>query len=195
MSVPATTLSDTIDPHHTCDCVYTQVHESTDRDVYRKAMRSVAGTVAIVTTDGPRGRIGATVTAFCSLSADPPTLLTCLRSGSRIAQAVEANGLFALNIVAEDACMTARIFSGEFDSTKPDRFDGIRLIEKHGLAPALYDALCFTCHVIRREQQDSHTIFIGRVHDIQFKELTPLIYHDGSYCCVRPSSFPVTDAK
>ena len=59
------------------------------RDAYVHAMRRVASSVAVVTTDGPAGCHGATVSAFSSVSADPPTILVCLRGGSRIAAARE----------------------------------------------------------------------------------------------------------
>jgi flavin reductase (DIM6/NTAB) family NADH-FMN oxidoreductase RutF len=45
------------------------------RDPFIRAMRGVANSVAIVTTDGVAGRHGATVSAFCSVSADPPSVL------------------------------------------------------------------------------------------------------------------------
>ena len=49
-------------------------------------MRQVAATVTVVTTDGPAGQAGATVSAFSSLSADPPSVLVCLKADTRIAQ-------------------------------------------------------------------------------------------------------------
>ena len=64
------------------------------RQDFINAMRTVASSVSVVTTDGPVGRHGATVSAFCSVSADPPTLLVCLNSGSRIARTVAENGQF-----------------------------------------------------------------------------------------------------
>lgn len=37
-----------------------------------EALRDVASSVSVVATDGAAGRHGATVSAFCSVSADPP---------------------------------------------------------------------------------------------------------------------------
>ena len=54
------------------------------REEFIEALRGVASSVSVVTTDGAAGRHGATVSAFCSVSADPPTLLVCLRGQSRI---------------------------------------------------------------------------------------------------------------
>ena len=69
------------------------------RDAFITAMRQVAATVTVVTTDGPAGQSGATVSAFTSLSADPPSVLVCLKADSRIAKAVRDNGVFCVNIL------------------------------------------------------------------------------------------------
>lgn len=65
-------------------------HNVTDqplqRDDFIAAMRQIASTVAVVTTAGPGGKHGATVSSFCSVSADPPTMLVCLHGASRIAE-------------------------------------------------------------------------------------------------------------
>ena len=57
----------------------------------------MAATVTVVTTDGPAGMAGATVSAFTSLSADPPSVLVCLKADSRIAQTVRDNGVGVAN--------------------------------------------------------------------------------------------------
>jgi flavin reductase (DIM6/NTAB) family NADH-FMN oxidoreductase RutF len=155
------------------------------RDAYVAGMRQIAGTVGVVTTDGPLGRVGATVTAFCSVSADPPALLVCLRSASRICEAVKANRTFTLNILKEDDHAIARVFAGEFDASRADRFQGVALVEHQGLSPSIRGALSFACRTARTEVQDSHTLFIGRVLDVAPTALMPLTYHDGRYGGVR----------
>lgn len=170
------------------------LHAST-RDSYLAAMRQVAGSVAVVTTAGPAGRYGATVTAFCSVSADPPTVLVCLRGGSRIAEAVQANGVFTLNVLPEDADLIARTFAGEFDGLHEDRFAGVTLVEQDGLAPAIADTLSLACRMVRSERHQSHAVLFGAVAAIGHRPLPPLAYHDGGYRGLRmvpqtPSPIP-----
>ncbi|MFN4160162.1 MAG: flavin reductase family protein [Gemmobacter sp.] len=179
---PTRHVSDEVD--HLCECT---------RETYLAAMRQVAGSVAVVTTDGPAGRQGATVTAFCSVSADPPTVLVCLRSGSRIAEAVQANGVFTLNVLPENADLIARTFAGAFDSLHQDRFAGVDLIEEVGLAPAIGGTLSLACRVARHGGHESHTIFFGAVASIGHRLLPPLAYHDGGYCGLR--AIPQTPAS
>src|SRR6056297_3656043 len=88
---------------------------STHRQNFIDAMRQVASTVTVVTTDGPAGQAGATVSAFSSLSADPPSVLVCLKDDSRIAKAVRENGVFCVNVLPEDAVKTAQSFAGAYD--------------------------------------------------------------------------------
>jgi flavin reductase (DIM6/NTAB) family NADH-FMN oxidoreductase RutF len=156
------------------------------RDAFVGAMRHVASSIAVVSTDGPAGLQGATVTAFCSVSADPPTLLVCLRTGSRICSAVTANGVFTLNVMPENGQSVARVFSGEFDARRPDRFEGIPLVEQDGLAPAISGVLSFSCQIVRTERQETHTIVVGKVADIAANQQVPLTYFDGAYCSLHP---------
>src|SRR5690606_16913277 len=48
------------------------------RQEFRDAMARLGAAVNIVTTDGPAGLSGMTVSAVCSVTDDPPMLLVCL---------------------------------------------------------------------------------------------------------------------
>ncbi len=52
---------------------------SVESKSYRDAMSHYAGAVQIVTTAGSAGRRGLTLTAACSVSDNPPTILICLQ--------------------------------------------------------------------------------------------------------------------
>jgi hypothetical protein len=68
------------------------------RDRFLDAMSRVAATVNVVTTDGPGGRAGVTVSAMTPVSADgaAPTLLICLHEDSRTTPAIAANRCFCI---------------------------------------------------------------------------------------------------
>ncbi|UXX81531.1 flavin reductase family protein [Roseovarius pelagicus] len=152
-----------------------------DRNQFIKAMRDVACSVTVVTTDGNAGRHGATVSAFNSLSADPPTVLVCLRSDSRISQMVTENGCFTVNVLPEECRDIARTFAGEFDADYPDRFEGLNLLELAGLAPGIESATIFTAKIVKAIDHGSHTVFIGEVAHVVSARKPPLTYHDGAY--------------
>lgn len=64
-------------------------------------MSQAIGSVWIVTTDGPAGRSGVTVSAMTSVSADgeAPTLMTCLNATSSVLPLVLENGCFCVNLL------------------------------------------------------------------------------------------------
>lgn len=163
----------------------TEETTSVARDAFLEAMRMVASTVTVVTTDGAAGKAGATVSAFTSLSADPPSVLVCLRSDSRIARTVAANRGFCVNVLSEDAVEVARAFAGPSPDDPADRFTGLDITAAtHG--PILPRATAFTCALTEEVIHGSHAICIGRVIAISNAGRRPLAYLGGGYHIVRP---------
>ncbi len=147
------------------------------RQDFINAMRTVASSVSVVTTDGAAGRHGATVSAFCSVSADPPTLLVCLNSGSRIAQTVAENGQFAVNVLPETERATAERFAGW--RGEDDRFHGADWNDS--ACPGLNGATVFFCSVQETSLAGSHHVFFGKVEAMQEGRARPLTYFDGAF--------------
>jgi flavin reductase len=150
------------------------------RDLFIKGMRQVANSVAVVTTSGEAGRHGATVSAFSSVSADPPQVLVCLRSASRIATAVNANNAFCLNVLSHQHPHLAERFSGSHDSVVDDRFHGVDLHEEYGWV-VLSEATAFCCTISDRVASGTHTIFIGHVQRLRTSSDEPLTYLQGRF--------------
>ena len=70
---------------------------------FRESMRRTASGVAILTTDGSAGRAGLTVSTFCSLSMEPPSVIACVHQDNRALQILLANGVFAASVLATDS--------------------------------------------------------------------------------------------
>jgi len=151
------------------------------RQEFIKGMRHAESAVTGVTTDDSGGRHGMAVSAFASVSADPPTVLACLRSSSRICSAVVNNRMFTVSALTEHDGDVARTFAAEFDSATADRFAGIRLEPFTGLAPGIAGAPSFACSAVRVLEQHTHTIVIGRVMRVAGERRPPLLYHNGGY--------------
>ncbi len=158
------------------------------------AMRNVASSVTVVTTDGPAGCAGATVSAFCSLSADPPSVLICLCSSSRIARRVMGNGVFCVNVLPEEARGLAQRFAGRQDHALMDRFQNIEVAPSQG-GPILAGANAFVCTLDNVISHGSHSICIGGVSSVSVDSQRPLTYLDGAYHFVRPQSLPAGAAR
>jgi|TARA_B110000093_G_C12950801_1_gene402477 flavin reductase len=163
-----------------------------DRTLFTEAMRHVAQSVTVVTTKGKNGAAGATVSAFSSLSADPPSVLICLRSDSRIALAVKENQVYCVNILPEGAGELAERFAGRFDEEQPDRFGAIKCVD--GPSGAILDgATAFECTLDKIISHGSHDICIGNVTAITHRGTRPLAYMDGAFQVVRPVEKAVSD--
>jgi flavin reductase (DIM6/NTAB) family NADH-FMN oxidoreductase RutF len=158
---------------------------SVAREAFVGAMRGVASSVAVVTTDGTAGRHGATVSAFCSVSADPPTVLVCLRAGSRIARTVAANGAFCVNVLGDSAGLLAERFAGRLPPADGDRFSGVDVVTDPGQPAVLAAAsAAFGCRLVESLAAGSHLIAVGAVLEVRGGDGRPLAYLDGGYASV-----------
>ena len=155
-----------------------------DRTDFIGAMRLVANSVSVVTTNGAAGRHGATVSAFCSVSADPPTALVCLNAQSRISDLVVRNGQFNINILAKDTQHFAERFAGMHDKSLNDRFEGIDAGTNE--IPELPGATVLSCEIDQCISSGSHNIIIGKVRSVASGTKQPLTYLDGAYHQVLP---------
>lgn len=155
-----------------------------NRIAFIDAMRRVASSVTVVTTNGSAGRHGATVSAFCSVSADPPTVLVCLNAESRIARGVLQNKKFNINVLPQNANHIAQRFAGAHDCEIVDRFDGIALNQDD--VPSISGATVLSCEVDQIIPSGSHQIIIGKVQFVDTAYKQPLTYFDGAYHQVAP---------
>ena len=155
--------------------------ETNLREDFLSGMRFVANSVTVVTTDGVAGISGATVSAFSSVSADPPTVLVCLNADSSTLEKIKDNEDFCINVLPEGAKHIAERFAGFHDDEISDRFDGIDLTPSTGPSPVISGATAFICKLGETLISGSHVICIGRVIETHAGNFTPLIYMDRKY--------------
>lgn len=155
------------------------------REKFLEGMSRAAATVSIVTTDGPAGRLGVTVSAMTSVSADSatPSLLICINEKSATAEAIRANGVFCVNVLRDDQTYISNIFAGRHKTTSGDRFDCGEWRTLVSAAPVLADALVsFDCRVEKSFQHGSHRVFIGELNEMILNEgKAALIYANRAY--------------
>jgi flavin reductase len=154
---------------------------SADRGAFLRAMCRVANSVVVVTTDDTAGYNGATVSAFSSVSADPPMVLVCLSSGNRIAEAIAANGTLCVTVLPHDRSNLANRFAGRDDHVKGDRFQGVNLMDAAGAVPEIGGAMVFAGVVDQAVPAGCHSNFIRRVQSVFQGLAAPLAYFVGGY--------------
>jgi cob(II)yrinic acid a,c-diamide reductase len=150
---------------------------------YRDAMAHLAGAVNIVTTDGPAGRRGVTVSAACSVSDNPATILVCLMKSHPLNGLFEANGVFALNTLAAVHQPLAEAFSGKTQLDMDERFALGNWERLATGSPVLSGAIAtFDCRLIEAKDVSTHRVLFGEVTGLKAaSNLAPLIYHNRAY--------------
>ena len=133
--------------------------------------------VSVVTTDGPSGRFGLTVSAVSSVSAEPPLVLVCINRRSPALAAVEGNRLFAVNLLAAQHRAYAETFSGRPREGNPFDFANHDWREGETGLPLVMDATAiFECETHDSLDAGTHRIFIGRVLAAHRGSAEPLVY-------------------
>lgn len=152
------------------------------REAFVAAMRATVSGVNVLATDGPAGRFGLTVSAFCSVSADPPLVLACINSRSPACAAVQANGQFRVNVLEIQQRHVADRFAGRPADGAPYDFSTPGwALDAQGV-PVLVDALAsFGCRLETAVAAGTHQIFIGRVLDAREAKGTALLYSQRAY--------------
>ncbi|MCG8503043.1 MAG: LysR substrate-binding domain-containing protein [Sphingomonadales bacterium] len=155
------------------------------RTEFINGMSYAAATVNVVTTDGPAGRAGVTVSAMSSVSADTekPTLLVCIDERSAAAEVLLENGVFCVNILHDDQSYISDTFAGRYKDTVPDKFDCADWAVQATGAPRVVDPLvAFDCRVASTKKVGTHHVIFGEVVDVfTAPKGSPLIYHNRAY--------------
>ncbi|WP_051342733.1 flavin reductase family protein [Pseudonocardia spinosispora] len=151
------------------------------RTAYVAAMARTAAAVTVVTTDGLAGRFGQTVSAATSVTADPPTLLVCLYRTTSVAEAVRANGCFAVNVLGPDQRGVSDTFAGRGGAAGRYVFDeGWHTVRTgspvYPSVPAAFDCVLSDSLVV-----GTHVVFVGRVIAVESTEAEGLTYRDRGY--------------
>jgi flavin reductase (DIM6/NTAB) family NADH-FMN oxidoreductase RutF len=150
-----------------------------DRDLFRAVLGRFASGVTVITTRDAGGRDhGMTVSAFSSLSLDPPLVLACIASDATMAPVVAAASSFAVNILADGQEALSRRFAGSVD----DRFEGIGFDRASSGNAILHDVLAWLdCRIVARHPGGDHVILVGHVEEAQAADRRPLLYYRGGY--------------
>lgn len=146
---------------------------------FRTTLSRFASGVTVVTTKDAAGNFyGITVSAFSSVSLDPPLILICIENTAGSIDALNASKMFVVNILnSEQAELSERFASpaaDKFTETPHElNIDGV---------PVIANCLAnITCTVVETYEGGDHTIFIARVEKTVVNDGDPLIYFRSGY--------------
>jgi flavin reductase (DIM6/NTAB) family NADH-FMN oxidoreductase RutF len=151
---------------------------------FRDALGAFASGVTVVTTpvDGG-GAHGMTVSAFSSLSLDPPLVLVCVSSGSRGRALLQRSGAFTVNVLSSSQSHLSRRFADRDRPSGAGAFDGVAVRTGSTGCPVLLgSAAHLDCRVTELLEGGDHTIVVGRVVELGHDpSAAPLLVHRGRY--------------
>lgn len=139
-------------------------------ELFREAMSRLGAPVTLVTTDGPAGRQGLTVSAITSVSDAPPTVLVCLNRANRSHEAFLQNGVVGISILGAPHSALAGAFASS-TRTPEEKFAIGQWQKGRTGAPLLDDAVVtLDCTI-----SDIHA---SGSHDVLFCIIEAIALHD-----------------
>jgi flavin reductase (DIM6/NTAB) family NADH-FMN oxidoreductase RutF len=150
-----------------------------DSDTFRAALGRFSCGITVLTARDSKGRDhGMTVSAFCSVSLEPPLVLVCIGHEATmhgLMMHVEHVGISVLSSVQEAV-------SRRFADPESDRFDGIGYSRGEAGVALPDDALVhLECDVVARHEAGDHTIVVCAVERAVAFDGRPLLYYRGGY--------------
>ncbi len=159
-----------------------------DPALFRAVLRRWASGVTIVTTRAGAHDAGMTVSAFSSVSLDPPLVLVCADKKAKTRPLIDASGIFAVNVLAVDQHELSNRFAKE--GNEDVRFHDLAC--RRGPSGALWlpDTLAvLDCRIESRHDAGDHVIYVGHVIAAEVHPTRdPLVYCDAGYRSIAPKA-------
>jgi flavin reductase (DIM6/NTAB) family NADH-FMN oxidoreductase RutF len=150
-----------------------------DPDLFRSVLGRFASSVTVLSARDASGKDhGMTVSAFASVSLDPPLVLACVDKTASIYSTLQATDAIGISILSEAQESSSRRFA-EKDA---DRFDDLE-IERGAKGVALLKGASahLECRIIARHDGGDHTIYVASVEKASAHDGRPLLYYRGGY--------------
>jgi 3-hydroxy-9,10-secoandrosta-1,3,5(10)-triene-9,17-dione monooxygenase reductase component len=146
----------------------------------RNVMRYFASAVTVVTGALNSGELfGLTVSAFTSVSLNPPLVLICIRNESTAIDLFKRAQRYCVNILAEDQQSIAEKFSLQGEARRFENLD--YYIGKVG-SPIIRGCIGYIdCKLVESIVLGDHTVFIGQAVNLSAEKKLPLLYIDKNY--------------
>ncbi|GIV88815.1 MAG: flavin oxidoreductase [Chloroflexus sp.] len=147
-----------------------------DQRLFRSTMGCFATGVTVITTARDGYVHGMTANAFLSVSLDPPLVLVSIGRSAKMHSLLAPGGRYGVSKLSEEQEHLSRHFSGKPITDLQPQFVW------HNETPLLADALA---HVVARvvdvHPAGDHTLFIGLVEHLAYRDGRPLLYYRGRY--------------
>jgi flavin reductase (DIM6/NTAB) family NADH-FMN oxidoreductase RutF len=148
-----------------------------DPVVFREALAAVAAPVAVVTSfDGERPH-GTTVSAFCSLSLEPPLVLVSLDRGSDLLRMIRHSRRYGINVLSDDQEEIATRFARK----GAEKFAEVPWALDTDLPRLAGTSSWMACRLHGLVDGGDHVIAIGFVEHAAASPSHPLLYRQRAF--------------
>lgn len=151
-------------------------------DEYKDALRHFASGVTIVTIRAGDETHGLTVSAFASISPEPPLISVMIDRRHHAFDLIERDdAVFAVNVLSQQQEELSNRFAFVKDE---DRFEVGDWSTASTGAPILADALTWLdCTIFAKFPAGTHTIYVGQVEasSVPRPDAAPLVYWNRGY--------------
>ena len=158
--------------------------EPVNDSLFRATLSRFASGVTVITSAHEDDIAGTTVSAFSSLSLDPPLVLVCLDETSATRALIEKSRVFAVNILSRGQQHLADHFAKRRNRGDPHQFEEVGYDLAPSRSPLLHGCHAFAdCRVVAVHEGGDHRIYVGRVEALGLEEgpSEPLVYHARRY--------------
>lgn len=151
--------------------------ESVSPAAFRDAMATIPAPISIVTAmDGEVPR-GVTVSAFASLSLNPPMLMVAIDRQRPILSVITSAGRFGVNVLGGDQIDASKVFA----ASGADKFAHVSWTLSSGLPRLTASPGWIACELSEITDGGDHAILLGRAIDVDAVPGTALAYHQRRY--------------
>ena len=150
----------------------------------KRAMRGLAQSVVVITTEQSGERHAMAATAVCPVSMAPPSMLFCINRTASAHAILSKGAAFCINLLSERHEDLARLCSG---STKGEaRFGcGAFGMDDEDMPYVLDAQANITCVQDGRMSYGTHDVIIGKVRSVRVADvIEPLLYVNGTYAAL-----------
>jgi len=155
-----------------------------DPETFKEALAGVCTPVSVVTSHRGGHPHGTTVSAFCSLSLEPPMVLVSLDRSSDLLAIVSESQVFGINVLNHGQ----RDLALNFARKGSDKFDGVEWQLDRGVPRIAGAATWLVCKLEQLHEGGDHLIAVGEVDHAESGPGNPLLYRYREFGTMRPTA-------
>jgi flavin reductase (DIM6/NTAB) family NADH-FMN oxidoreductase RutF len=143
---------------------------------FRETLGRFASGITVVTTVHEGEVYGMTANAFVSVSLDPPLVLISVDNRANMHEILPKSKRYGVSILAEEQQALSQHFAGQ-----PQEGLEVPFVQRNEV-PLLAGAVAhLVCRVVDEYPAGDHTLYIGQVEYLDYRDGVPLLFYTGTY--------------